>query len=80
MQRKYKLKVRINENHTTCQQKNREYAWKVYVFRVVLVRIFQHLDWIRKDTDSISMYSVRMRENADQNNSEYGYFLRSVNS
>ena len=28
---------------------------------------------------SISPYSVRMRENADQNNSEYGHFLRSEN-
>ena len=27
----------------------------------------------------ISPYSVRMKENADQNNSEYGHFLRSVN-
>ena len=27
---------------------------------------------------SISPYSVRMRENVDQNNSEYGHFLRSV--
>ena len=26
----------------------------------------------------ISPYSVRMRENTDQNNSEYGHFLRSV--
>ena len=26
----------------------------------------------------ISPYSVRMRENTDQNNSEYGNFLRSV--
>ena len=26
----------------------------------------------------ISPYSVRMRENMDQNNSEYGHFLRSV--
>ena len=26
----------------------------------------------------ISPYSVRMRENADQKNSEYGHFLRSV--
>ena len=26
----------------------------------------------------IRSYSVRMRENADQNNSEYGHFLRSV--
>ena len=38
-------------------------AWKVSVFWVILVRI--------------SPYSVRMRENADQNNSEYGHFLRS---
>ena len=27
---------------------------------------------------SISPYSVPMRENADQNNSEYGHFSRSV--
>ena len=26
----------------------------------------------------ISPYSVRMRENTDQNNSEYGHFLRGV--
>ena len=30
-------------------------------------------------TRSISPYSVQMRENADQNNSEYGNFLRNVN-
>ena len=28
----------------------------------------------------ISPYSIRMRENVDQNKSEYGYFLRSVYS
>ena len=38
------------------------------VFRVILVRIFPHLDWIRKDTE------IRLWENADQNNSEYGHF------
>ena len=27
---------------------------------------------------SISPYSVRLRENKDQHNSQYGYFLRSV--
>ena len=27
---------------------------------------------------SISPYSVRIQENTDQNNSEYGHFLRSV--
>ena len=42
----------------------------MYVLGVILVRIFPHSDWI-------SPYSVRMRENTDQNNSEYGYFLRS---
>ena len=26
-------------------------AWKVSVFRVFLVRIFSHLDWIRRDTE-----------------------------
>ena len=26
--------------------------------------------------NSISLYSIRMRENADQNNSKYGHFLR----
>ena len=36
-------------------------------------RIFPHLDWIRRDT--ISPYSVQMRENADQNNPEYGLFF-----
>ena len=30
------------------------------------------------ETLRISPYSVRMRENEDQNNSEYGHFLRSV--
>ena len=35
----------------------------MYVFGVILVHIFQ--------------YSVRMRENADQNISEYEHFLRS---
>ena len=29
---------------------------------------------------SIFPYSVRMRENADQNNAEYGHFLRSANT
>ena len=31
-----------------------------------------------KEILRISTYSVRMWENVDQNNSEYGHFLRSV--
>ena len=50
-------------------------AWKVSVFGVFLVRIFPHSDWLRRD---ISLYSVRMRENTDQKNSEYRFFSRSV--
>ena len=47
-------------------------AWKVSVFAVILVRIFPLIGQSR-----ISPYSVRMRENADQNNSDYGHFLQS---
>ena len=35
--------------------------------------------WIEYgEMQSICLYSVRMRENADQDNSEYRHFLRSV--
>ena len=53
-------------------------AWKVSVFLVFLVRIFPHSNWIRRDIPCISPYSVRMRENTDQKNSEYGHFSCSV--
>ena len=50
----------------------------------MLVDIFPAFSRIRTEYEglrSISLYSVRMREiagkNADQNNSEYGLFLRS---
>ena len=49
-------------------------AWKVPIFRVILVRI----SCIRTENGEILRiypYSVRMRENKDPNNS--GYFLRS---
>ena len=36
----------------------------------ILGRIFSHSDWIRRDNI--------MRENTDQNNSEYGHFFRSI--
>ena len=51
-------------------------VWKMFVFGVVLVCIFAHLDWI--GIFHISQYSVQMRENTDQNNSEYRHFLHSV--
>ena len=45
-------------------------AWRMSLFRVFLIRIFAHSEWIRRDRE----YSVRMRENMDQKNSEYGHF------
>ena len=44
-------------------------AWKLSVFGVVLIRLLR-----------ISPYSVRMRENTDQNYAGYGHFLPSVAS
>ena len=42
------------------------------VFGVILVRISPHSDWIWVQENS------RVLENADQNNTEYQHFLRSV--
>ena len=44
-------------------------------------RIFPHLDWIWRDTEYLPVFSRnagKCGKNADQNNSEYGLFLRSV--
>ena len=49
-------------------------AWKVSIFRVFLVCIFLHSDWIQ----SISIqYLVRMQENMDQKKSEWRHFSHS---
>ena len=32
-------------------------AWKVPIFGVILVRIFPHLDWIRRNTSYLSVFS-----------------------
>ena len=48
------------------------FAWKASVFGVILVRIFRHLDWIRRDTPYLSVFSSnagKCGKNADQNNS-----------
>ena len=51
-------------------------AWKVPVFGVILV-LFSRIRAEYGEILRISLYSVRMRENANQNNSEYGHILRS---
>ena len=42
--------------------------------------VFSRIRTEYEETRIISPYSVRIRENTDQNNSEYGHFLRSVNN
>ena len=51
------------------------------VFGVILVRIFPHSDWMRRDTEDLSVFILnygKCGKNADQKNSKYGHFLRSV--
>ena len=55
----------------------------MFVFGVILVRIFPTFSRIRTEYEEMLPYSVRMRENAgknaDQNNFEYEHFLRIWN-
>ena len=46
----------------------------------LLWSVFSHIRTAYGEIRSISPYSVRMRENADHNNSDYGHFLRSGNN
>ena len=46
------------------------------LFVIFLLLLFPHLDWLR-EIQSISLYSVGMKEITDQKNSKYGQFLRS---
>ena len=57
--------------------RERNTAEKVSVFGVILIRI-SRIRTEYEEIPRISLYSVQMRENTDQNNSEYRHFLRSV--
>ena len=46
----------------------------------LLWSVFSRIRTEYGETRIIFPYSVRIRENADQNNSEYGHVLRSVNN
>ena len=51
-----------------------ELFWSEFFF------FFPHLDWIRRDTEYLPVFSPnaeKCRKNADQNNSEYEHFLHS---
>ena len=52
-------------------------AWKVPVFGVLLVRIFPHSNWMRRDTQYLSVLSPKSGKYGPEN-SEYEHFSRSV--
>ena len=51
------------QNHEAVNKEGKQYwsgyiyytAWKLSILGVLLVRIFQHLDWIWRDTESVRM-------------------------
>ena len=65
------------------KQGNNITVWKVSVFVVILVCIFPEFFCVRSEYGYLSVRSVfspnvgKCGKNADQNNSEYGYFLHS---
>ena len=50
---------------------------KKYPYLELFWSLFSRIWTEYGEIQSISVYSVQMRENTDQNNSEYGHFLRS---
>ena len=57
---------------------NNNTAWRMSVFRVFW-SLFSHIRTEYGEIRSISLYSVLIRENTDQKNSEYGQFSCSAN-
>ena len=53
-------------------------AQKVSVFGVILVRIFPAFSRTRTEYGVFSPNAGKCLKNTDQNNSEYGLFLRSI--
>ena len=51
-------------------------ASKVFVFGVILVRIFPHLDWITPNTDTF--YAVKISHYRNYKNSENGNFCQGL--
>ena len=50
---------------------------KKCLYSELLWSVFSRIWTEYAENQSVSPYSVRMRENTEQNNSEYGQFLRS---
>ena len=53
-----KIPLLIQAKLVLCKHFEKEHTtWKVSLFRVILVRIFPHLNWIRRDTEYFSVFS-----------------------
>ena len=59
-----------------CKVNTVHIACKVSLFGVILVRIFPHSQWIRRDTEYLSVFCPNAGKYGPDN-SEYKHFLRS---
>ena len=53
-------------------------AWKVSIFHIFLVSIFPHLDWIRRDTPYLSIFSPDARKYGPEKLQTRTFSLQSV--
>ena len=73
MHRVGRVKIKFPEKKIGSQYSDYKHCVKsIYIRRI---RIFPHSNWTRRDSPYLSVLSPNAR-NADQNNSEYGYFSR----
>ena len=72
-----KFSLQIN-TRINCTLKNRLPLCEKCAYSELFWSAFSRIRTEYGEILRISPYSVRMRENADQNNSEYGHFLRSA--
>ena len=53
-------------------------VWKVFVFRVFLVRIFSYSDWIRRDTEYLCVFSPNAGKCGPQKLRRWTLFTRYI--
>ena len=54
------------------------FTYNAYLEAIIVGFLILCISRIKYDPNVVSPYLIRMRENTDQNNSEYGHFLCSV--
>ena len=58
----FSLLLPLNSSSIIPERLSKCTVWKVSLLGVILVRIFPHSDWIRRDTSYLSVFSVNARK------------------